>query len=149
MAAIGALASGPVLTAGAVLSELDSAFGAKNAAESQADQADINARQIALSTELELEREARRGRARIGAAEARVGASGTTRTGSALSLISDEVFEDVLNQAIISSQGGQAVTRQQNLATTARARGRAALTSGSIRAVTSGLNVASNFGSIL
>lgn len=148
MAVIGAVLAGTV-AAGSTVAGLDAAVGASNAAEFQADQAEINAEQLRKSTALEAQLERRRGRSRIGAAEASIGASGATRAGSAVSLISDEIFEDILNQAIVTSRGGQAVTRQLNLKKAARQRGRTALTAGSINAVTSGVSLGTQVGSIL
>lgn len=135
--------------AGTTTSGVVSSVSAQNAAEAQSKQAEINARQIRAANEIEAERERARGRARAGALEARIGASGTTRAGSALSLIGDELFQSTLNEAIVLAQGGQAVTRQRNIASSTRSRGRSVLNTGLFNSVASGINVGSRVGSIL
>lgn len=127
-----------------------SAESSRNIAEAQAEQAEINARQIAAANELTLRRELQRGRAREGALRARIGSSGVaSASGSAVSLIADEIFETQLAEAIVLARGGQAVTRQRNIGRSIRARGRSRFISESINAVGSGLELGAEIGSIL
>jgi hypothetical protein len=121
----------------------ESSVRQRRAAQAQSKQAKINAAKIEASNKIELERERRLGRARAGAARARAGSSGIQFTGSAVNLLSDELFENVLNEAILTSTGGQAVAQQRNLASNIRSRGRAQLTSGLVGAATTGLTIGS------
>lgn len=105
----------------------------------QAEQAEINEAQIRASTAVELSRQRKSARARQGALEAQIGASGATRTGTALSLISDELIEAQLNEAILLSRGGQAAARQANIRRGVRSRGQAAAISTGLQGITQGL----------
>lgn len=116
-----------------------SAVGQRRQAEAQAKQAEINAEQVRASNRIEAQREARRSRARVGALEAKVGASGVTRSGTALSLISDEIVQGKLNEAIVLARGSQELARQQNIRTSIKSSARGQLIGSSIGSVAHGI----------
>ena len=120
-----------------------------NIADAQTQQSDINIEQIEASNKIDQDIERRRSVARRGALEGKIGSSGFTRSGSALSIIADELFTSQLNEALVLSRGGQSVTRQQNIRNTTKARGSADVTGTRINAVTSGITVGNTFGQLL
>lgn len=140
--------SGPI---GGLLGDISGGNAQKADLEAQAEQARINARQIAAATEIETRRARIAGRARAGAASASAGASGATFTGSALDLFGDELFEAVLTEAVALSRGGQAETQQLNIASQRTTAGRNALTGANIGLVVQGIKVGASSagGSIL